>query len=1064
MIGIIVIPTTLSQENVASMEEKRTQDLVKLEKIIKYGQYGLEVQLAYELELGGQYLGAYIENFRTSLSLHTSVEEFLNKTFSKEYKYDGLLQQLIVERYPTRGNMQILKRKHPDAFLKLTQGLNTQEVDAWLRGGEVSHIILPGPQEADKVQENFKILGPDGKPAEKKPFLIEPASNNAFDLTKTQAGLYIPQTIISPTTSENNFSITKNKVDIGVEISKRWNNYPKLERSKLIEFDLLRRDQKGWLVQYLKPTISDKNTSRKIAWLLWNLKNKPPSWMINTNDPHWDRSMLEIETKGKLDDRSQFRKEFSQVTDTLGLRDKLSRPLDDASPDHSLHLNISVKDYPPDKLITFLTYYQDIMLGRILNNEKKHVRAFGFKTVAYHKNLHERGLLRLKNSLLGYFEIRTQTKGPEETLDEVLKFLADMKNNETETVERMKNDVRKLLTPKFFEEMLTSTGLKEEINILNEDENIEKDSQAYQDRLERIKAVNAVLQTRKYDALNDILLRYTGTNMEQLQNKYADLVPFDLDDNQSREKLFELTKKPNFSLDNLIIDYSDFLETRIGEYFKGSPMTRLHADKILQGLWGQIPIDAQIEIFKEYKISNFLSQANFFEQSYKFDKKIIDTIVEIIVISPIENALKYLELLSQTTTTLDADQLKKLSSVLLKDSTEQNRRLHNRVLSLISYNENLHTSELLNRVYTWWRKNPTPSPPHNLVELLYILRQYSPVEDVMSLLKKEIDNIPNEKLLKILETATQSLNRKFSQTIAEAMLQATIKEARDQNRPLSAEIINLLNKMPALEKIYPEKMKHVLELQEIIHAPSIINQYKTAAIQKLVNTNTYSLEQLVNLIDTEFSHAAQQIISAQPYSIAKLLLLNKNNLDGLKVKEVNEFIVDILAAKDSRRIFQGISFLENSSQIPKESIDYLVQLLETDFLFQHQLRFYANSKLEDKFKISPSYKEKSAKALNSFKEFLSAYESGSKTTSFLEGTLPLSAMSENFVNTFFEIIGRNSYSLLDFIPYFRENYLPNNLSAQKKLAGIMNAKDLSNPVYTVERQLQLTSGWCHLTV
>ena len=454
MIGIIFIPTTLSQENRASTEEKRTQDLIQLEKISKDGQYGLEVQLAYELELGGRHLGAYVENFDTS-SLDISIEKFLNRTFSKkEEEFERILQKEIVERYPNRENMQILKKKHPEVFLKLTQGLNTQEVDAWLRGG-VSHIILPGQQEADKVQENFKILGPDGKPAEKKPLLIMPGGNNSVDLTKTQAGVFVPQTIISPTTVENNFSNKKNKVDIGDEIIKRWNNYPEFERCKTIDFDQLPREQRGWLIQYFKPTI-----------LLENLKEKAPSWTSHTNNPHWDGGMLEIETDGTFKTRSDFRHELSQVTNTLGLNDKIRRPLDNYWPDHSFHLNISVKNYPRDKLNTFLSYYQDIMLGRMLNSDKKQVSPFGSTNTSYQENLYNRGFLRLSDAYLGYFEIRAQTKGPEETLDEVLKYMTDMKHNEVGTIEQMKNDVKKLLTPKFFEAMLTSPGLQEKIRLI----------------------------------------------------------------------------------------------------------------------------------------------------------------------------------------------------------------------------------------------------------------------------------------------------------------------------------------------------------------------------------------------------------------------------------------------------------------------------------------------------------------------------------------------------------------------------------------------------------------------
>src|SRR3989339_1138212 len=269
------------------------------------------------------------------------------------------------------------------------------------------------------------------------------------------------------------------------------------------------------------------------------------------------------------------------------------------------------------------------MLGRMLNSDKKQVSPFGSTNTSYQENLYNRGFLRLSDAYLGYFEIRAQTKGPEETLDEVLKYMTDMKHNEVGTIEQMKNDVKKLLTPKFFEAMLTSPGLQEKINKLEKDEI--KNSPTYQEKLHHIRSVDAEQLKRKYNALNSILLKYTGTNMLEMHKKYIDISFFNLDDKQAREKLLELSKKPNFSLDNLFIDYSNFLETKIGEYFKDSPVTKTHAAKIIQGLWEQIPIDDQVKIINEsHKSSSrwVFARLNGFAH---FDKKVQNAIIDVFV-------------------------------------------------------------------------------------------------------------------------------------------------------------------------------------------------------------------------------------------------------------------------------------------------------------------------------------------------------------------------------------------------------------------------------------------------
>ena len=1052
MIGIIVIPTTLSQENGASIEEKRAQDLTQLEKISKNGQYGLEVQLAYELELGGRHLGSYIENFDTS-SFNIDVETFLNQSFSEKQEFERLLQKEIIERYPTRENLQILKKKHPEAFLKLTQGLNTHEVNAWL-SGEVLHIILPGQQVADKVEDNFRILGPDGKPAEKKPILIEPWGNNLVDLNKTQAGVYIPQTIISPAKVENNFLIKKNNVDIGDEISTRWNNYPELERHKIIEFDQLLREQKGWLIQYFKLNIR-----------LEDLKRKPPSWMSHTNEPHWDGSMLEIETDGTFKTRSQFRKELSQVTKTLGLSDNLKIPLIDASRDYSLHLNISVKDYPPGKLRTFLIYYQDIMLGRLLNNEKKQVAAFTDSFVSYQNALEYKGFLRLNNAFSGYFEIRAQTKGPEETLDEVFKYLADMKNNEEETIARMKNEVRTLLTPKFFEEMLTSPLLPEKLNKLEKD--IGKSSPAYQKELESIIADDAKQLKRKYDALNSILARCSGTNMKELQNTLIKIGFFD--ENLAREKLLELSQRPNFSLDNLINDHKNFLEMQIGEYFKDNPTIKIHAHNLWRGLWKQIPINDQIKIIHESHKSSSQWVFNQLLEIANLDKKVQNAIIEVFVKtlndpkviheSHTESSHWVFQQLLEIAN-LDKQVQNEIIDVFvttLNDPNVQTGPFSQKVKLLLRDREN--KQELLDRIYRWWKNHPTPSPPYNLVSLVTIFENYSRPEDVITLLKTELNNIPAKNLLEILDRTAKFKNPNFALTILETIFQTAKKETSNLNSKQASAILSLLpdHITPILEKIYPQKMEHIYGLQEIIKDQAIINRQIVSALQTHISNNTLNLDQLVDLIDKELLHAALPIINTQPYSINKLRALNKNNLDGLRVKEVNEFIKSVITSKDPREFHQALSILENSSQIPKESIEYIIQQFNNIDIVDY-IKFYANSKLENKFKISPSYKKEQAEALRSFEGFLNPYNSDRTTISLLEKVLPQSEISGDFIEVLYEEINLKRLSSLEVLTYLYKNHLSNYPHAQKKIADIMNAKDLSRLEYSIERYLELTTG------
>ena len=335
--------------------------------------------------------------------------------------------------------------------------------------------------------------------------------------------------------------------------------------------------------------------------------------------------------------------------------------------------------------------------------------------------------------------------------------------------------------------------------------------------------------------------------------------------------MLELSKQPNFSLKMFVNDYRVFLKDHIeNSLFKNSPVIKknynLLTKKEYKG-WKQISIDDQIEIFKESKTSNLLWDANMLDKYYTYDKKVIDTIIEIITTSPTKTTFKYLDILHDTFAKFDADELKMLSSVLLKDVTEQNRPLHDKVLLQIrnvlriSKNDNQFTPELLDGIYKWWKKNPTPSPPHNLEVLLEILEKYSPIEDVISLLKQEINNIPPTNSLKALKKAIEIENPIFAKTIGEAIFQKTIKNASDQGRSLELEIRRLLpDLMPALRKIYPKQMHEMFILERNI-PPRLVRKLKTVAIQKLISNNTLNLEQLINLANTELVHAYQSDIS-----------------------------------------------------------------------------------------------------------------------------------------------------------------------------------------------------------
>src|SRR3989339_1968792 len=521
MIGIIFIPTTLSQENRASTEEKRTQDLIQLEKISKDGQYGLEVGLSYEFELKNEHLGAYLEQFEIP-SIQKNLEIFLWTPFipnenGPSQEFYQLVQKEIIERYPNRENMRLLQKQHPDAFAELTKNLNASAVQSWLIISSASNITQPiSPDTSEKNLHTINILGKDGKPIERNTQIqlptthLESSKSSTLDpsnMIKTNSGLFVPaQSILIPEGEKTKISTT----DIGDEIYKRWIDLPPVVRNKLIDFNQLNRRYKGWIAREVLNEPPD----------LSMLKSTAPKWMKETNKSHWEiGASLEIEHKGYFEDRSSYRKRLNAITQTLGLSYIIDRPLDQIDPSYSFHLNISVKDYPPNKLSTFLTYYQDIMLGRFLNSEKKQVAAFADGYGSYQNNLESKGFIRIVNAREGYFELRVHTKGPEETLDEVFKYLADMKNDEQATIKRMKNDLRKLITPKFMEEMLTSPGLQEKINKLNPNNN------NYQRQFDAIMLENRQVMNKKYNALDAMLFRITGTSIKGLHgnNYFIDL-------------------------------------------------------------------------------------------------------------------------------------------------------------------------------------------------------------------------------------------------------------------------------------------------------------------------------------------------------------------------------------------------------------------------------------------------------------------------------------------------------------------------------------------------------------
>ena len=350
------------------------------------------------------------------------------------------------------------------------------------------------------------------------------------------------------------------------------------------------------------------------------------------------------------------------------------RPLDDLFSQHGLHLNISAKNYPADKLEKFLLRYQDLILVRLMESEKKLINPFGSSAVNYQPNdIRSRGLLRFSDPTKRHFEIRAQALSPKKTLDEIFFHMSEIIKDEEKAFSELDKKIVDKIDAKFFKKILNPMGLESELKAAGNNTELIRD----------IKNKFKLQVTAQQNALDSILKRYYPDKMKLIK-LHEKLLADTLSPETRRKKWIELADMDNFSMEKFLQKYDDFLDTYIDKFFSDIPTVRKYHEGPIEDGLNSLSKDEQIKLLEELRSTNtdFRRLIMYrMREHNKFHPDFVNKIIEIAK-HDIKNGTEYVKILINANLS-PAEQLS-LSKLLLNDIiTEYDKPIVENILEIL---------------------------------------------------------------------------------------------------------------------------------------------------------------------------------------------------------------------------------------------------------------------------------------------------------------------------------------------------------------------------------------------